>query len=268
MNETFDTHKTYTFKELDINKVISLTKDFINNELNGNNIDEGVFVSFGDIKKTIMLKDIEEVFSSGKYDQIHLQISQKLGIPNRSQTRLTIFIDKQPKRLSILHENDNLDSGKKLIESFVNELELIDIYDYRLIKIRSKADRSYLEEALICRNSGAFRAAVIMGWNAVMNKIYYKIDKKYKNEFTEKIKLRYQNNKNFKQKIINNLEDYQQFKDRDVLEVSKELFLGKGLATQLLHYLDMRNDCGHVRLWQPSELTVDGFFDEIFKSVF
>jgi hypothetical protein len=268
MEEIFNTHQAFTFNVLDIEEVLALCENFINKESDECVVSSHADISFRDIKKTIALAEIKDFFHSGEYDQIHLRVSRKLGSIKWNQNQLDVFIDKKPKRLAILHENCVPILGKKLIDSFISKLDLIDIYDYRLLKIRSKDERSYLEEALICKNSGALRAAVIMAWNCVMHKIYYKIDKKYKIQFLNKISLRHEKNQKFKLQQINELEDYQQFKDREVLEICKELFLRKGLTTQLLHYLRVRNDCGHVRLWKPSELVVEAFFDEIFQSIF
>lgn len=267
MNETFSVEKRFTFETLDINKFISLIKDFINQELDTKEkfeLQELIIVWFEDKKRDVSLTEVKKVFQSKKFDQIALTIKERLNY----ETTLTIVIERQPNSFTIAHDNVNYLSGKNLYNGFVKKLKLIDVYDFRLIQIKSRAERSYMEEALICKNSGALRAAIIIGWTGVMNRIYSEIDKKHKDNFILKIKLKHKENKKFKLKTINKLEDYQQFKDRDVLEICKTLYLDKGLSNQLFHYLDMRNDCGHVRLWKPSKSTVEAFFDEIFKNMF
>lgn len=258
-------HVSYTFEKLDFKKVLELTRDFVKTGLPGvKEINNSIYVKNDDVEEKVSSQEAIEVFNSGKFDRIHFYIEQKWGNGNS----LNIIITQRPNRFSIIHNNLNPQSGKSIISKFVKDLKLIDIYDSRLLKIKNKAERSYMEEALVCRDSEALRAAIIMGWTCVMHRIYSKINTKFKKKFIIEIKKLHKNDKKFKLKTIVNLEDYQQFKDKEVLMISKTFFPNKGLAKRLEEFLDLRNDCAHVRDWKPTESTVDAFFDEIFSNIF
>ncbi len=258
-------HATYTFEKLSFQEVLKLTQDFIKTELFGSKgIYEDINVKVGDVEDKKSPEEAEEIFNSGKFDSIHFYIREGFGNGNS----LFLIIESRPKNFAIFHDNVNADAGKKIISKFVENLKLIDIYDSRLLKIKTKAGRSYMEEALVCRNSNAFRAAIIMGWTCVMHKIYSEVDAKFKRRFITEVKKLHKNDKKFKLRKITNLEDYQQFKDSESLSIYKILFPNEGLYKRLKQYLDLRNDCARVREWRPTESTVDAFFDEIFSNIF
>ncbi len=165
----------------------------------------------------------------------------------------------------------SLDSNiySKIFNDIVHKFKLKSVYDTRLLRVKNVAERDYLEEALKSKNSGAFRGAVILAWNAVMHNLYRRIENKYgKLLFLNEIKKFHKKDKKFKIRKINHLEDYQQFKDFEILEVLRKIGLDQGLTKRLREFLDLRNDCAHVRKWRPSEQLIEAFFEEILKRIF
>jgi|SRR3989344_2478387 len=251
----------FTYKKLGIDKVIELSDEFIKTELkDSRGILYGIDVKYNDEDNKLSREDTVKAYNSGEFDSIHIHVDS-WGTVNS----IDLFIEKLPNRFVILQKNKDITAGKRVRENFIKNLGLIDCYDARLLTIKSKDEKSYIEEALICRNSGALRAAVIMGWTSIMHRVYSYIDRKYKAQFFTEIKKLNKNNKNFKLKKVAIIEDYQQFKDSEVLSVSKKLFLTLGLYNRLVEYLTLRNDCAHVRDWKPSESRVDSFIEEIFN---
>ncbi len=264
MTEKFKILKSFTFKKLDFDKLLELLNNYLQTKLTESEITNKIFVEEDHIQKSVSPEIAKAIFESGKFDMIHFFIQERWGTGNS----LSVFVQHHPNRLAIHHENMKPDLGRKIVDDFISALQLIDIYDSRLLKVKNKSERSYMQEALVCRNSNAMRAAVIMGWTCVMHIIYSRIEKKYKRQFIDEVKKKNSKNAKFKLKPINQLEDYQQFKDREVLEISKALFLDKGLANRLLEFLNLRNDCAHVRRWKPNEITVDAFLNEIFNNFY
>lgn len=255
----------FTFKKLSFQNVVDLSRDFIHTQLSEvEEVRNGLQIKYEDILDEKSVEEAEETFNNGKFEYIHFYIRQKWGYGNN----LNIFIKKHPNELTILLEHIDAEVGKNIISDFIKRLDLIDIYDHRLLKIRNKAERSYMEEALVCRNSNAFRAAIIMGWNCVMHKIYSEINKKFRTEFIIEVKNFHKKNKKFRLRNITVLEDYQQFPDSEILVHYSRFFPNKGVKQILKQNLDLRNNCAHIRAWHPMASTVDSFFDEIFNIIY
>lgn len=202
---------------------------------------------------------------SGNFDEVEI-----LFYDSNQPLRLNedIYFEILPKEKSLYLSVSLYNQGncRFAFSNIVKRLRLYEIYDVRLLLVKNKSERDYLEEALICFNNGALRASVIMGWNAVMYYIYKKIERR-KNGRLKFIKaIKKKRKKIYK---INKLEDYQNYKDSDVLEELANLNLfDSGTRVQLKQYLDLRNRCAHVKIWKPPQPLVEAFFDDIFNNIF
>ena len=115
----------------------------------------------------------------------------------------------------------------------------------RLVQaIRDQTQRGYMEEALRCINCRAYRAAVMMGWCAVMWRLRHDIaDGNFPAFVVQLDRLRPGLRRNRRVDHVNDLED---FKDADIVEVCEALrFYDKAVKTALLECLNLRNGCSH-----------------------
>ncbi|MBD3422248.1 MAG: tyrosine-type recombinase/integrase [Chitinivibrionales bacterium] len=141
----------------------------------------------------------------------------------------------------------------------VDTTSLIEIFGH----LADDSDREYSQEVIKCLNAGAFRSAIIMLWILTINVINKKCLNK-KAEFNIAIKKHVHN-----ARTVNDLEDFDYFKESKVLLAAEELNIFDKSERQVLeHCLDIRNRCSHPAIYKPSPAKVLSFIDDIVRTVF
>ncbi len=87
-------------------------------------------------------------------------------------------------------------------------------------KIPNLAERTYLDEALICYRHRAFRAAVVMTWNLAYHHLCDYVLKSHLAMFNERWQIKYPSHHKKTPKIIAKMDDFSdQLKESEVIEV-------------------------------------------------
>ena len=125
-------------------------------------------------------------------------------------------------------------------------------------RITDVACREYLEEALICFRSGAFRAAVIMTWNVTYGHLVSVLAARSLPRFNAQMSTMFGG----KKKPVGSVDDFQKLKESEVIEVCNAGgLISKEVAKVLDEKLGKRNTAAH-----PSGATVDKLQAEAFIS--
>jgi hypothetical protein len=132
-----------------------------------------------------------------------------------------------------------------------------------MLGIADADQRDYLEEALKCLGVGAYRGAVLMGWEACMDNLYVKIEQAGLGAFhqacTQFIK---------KPRAVKTKNDLEYYKDSELLKAAERLGLfDRNVRAALERQLGLRNRCGHPGDVKPRIHTVNAFFEEIIQYV-
>ncbi len=130
--------------------------------------------------------------------------------------------------------------------------------------IQNEDEKAYLLEAIKCLKARASRAAVVFAWNAAIRNIQYRCLKRDVNSLNEAIRKHYRN-----ANWVKNIEDFEDIRDRIVLEASHTLdVFTRREKNVLINCLDLRNNCGHPGTYMPDEIRVAAFLEDLFKIVF
>ncbi|HEU4758858.1 MAG TPA: hypothetical protein VFT91_02635, partial [Dehalococcoidia bacterium] len=131
--------------------------------------------------------------------------------------------------------------------------------------VPDKDQREYLEEAIICLEAGALRAAVVMGWTAAVWNLRRKVRALGLATFSAEFSRRWPQSKKPPVKTIEDLEDY---RDEEFLQVAEGIgLISKAVLAELLTHLKLRNNCGHPTAVRPRLNRVGAFFEDILQYV-
>lgn len=120
------------------------------------------------------------------------------------------------------------------------------------------AQQDYLSEAIVCFRHQAFRAAVVMAWNAVYDHLVTVITNKHAVAFNAQMSTMFGG----KKKPVATKDDFQRLKESEVVEVCNAgALISKEVAKVLNDKLDKRNSAAH-----PSGSTIDKLQAEAYIS--
>jgi len=112
----------------------------------------------------------------------------------------------------------------------------------QLQKVPAGPKRDYLEEAITCFRSGAWRAAVIMTWNLAYDHLCEHVVGPRLADFDRAYRARGQK----KPASIGGRADLRDLKEADVIEICRAAGITDGTQSKCLRtHLDMRNDAAH-----------------------
>lgn len=137
----------------------------------------------------------------------------------------------------------------------------------KVLKMSNPNERRFIEEAIRCLHTTvvAYRAAVLMGWTATIYHLRKKVESIGFNTFNVTFQTLYRQSK---RKAVTHFDDLEDYKDKELLEVCENLRLyDKAVKNRLLHWLDLRNGCGHPTNVIPEIHVVKAFFEEIIEYV-
>lgn len=172
---------------------------------------------------------------------------------------------------------------KELVSNFHKEI-LIHIVTYqskneiiqreKIMVNLSMEEKDYLNEAIDCANLRYFRAAIVLGWCAAINRIHNAIENYGFIEFSKKtIEMKHKNsgrykifNKSFD---ISNKNELSTIFDTDLLWIIEYCqFIDINQHNRLEHCFTMRNNSAHPGNAKITEANLKSFFSDIKTIIF
>lgn len=132
-------------------------------------------------------------------------------------------------------------------------------------KIPSLAERSFLDEALICFRHKAFRAAIVMTWNLTYDHLCEFVLVKYLVEFNSQLPRSYP-----KAEIssIAKKEDFSELKESQVLQICRSANItSKDIHKVLKEKLDKRNTYAHPATLTLAPQTTEEYIIDLISNV-
>ncbi len=132
-------------------------------------------------------------------------------------------------------------------------------------RIPNLAERTYLDEALVCFNVGAFRASIVMCWNLAYDHLCELVLTRHLRDFNAQLP------KSFPKadiSVLNKKDDFQELKESQVLQVCKSANIISGsLHKTLKEKLDRRNIAAHASGVVVSQPTAEEFIKDLIENV-
>jgi hypothetical protein len=220
----------------------------------------------------LWLKDINR--SLGKYG-IESEIIEKYSATFTNLFRLSY----KPNRSKSFLNNIDL-----ILDNFINEIvipiqisatdeEHSELYEI-LEEIKDQEENEYMKEAIDCAEEKHFRAAVILGWCATIDRIHKAIEKNGFDKFSNMTQyMKAQTTGRFKRfnksYMVTNMSEMQEVFDNDVLLTLEALgFIDNNENTRLSSCYNMRCNCGHPGNAPMTKYNVMSFFSDIIEIVF
>ena len=131
------------------------------------------------------------------------------------------------------------------------------------------AERTFLDEALVCLKHGAFRAAIVMTWNLAYHHLCDHVIKKELGKFNAQWPLVYPGHHKKSTKAIARMENFSdELKESEVIEICNSAdIISKDIHKILKGKLDRRNSAAHPSTVSISQLQAEEFIDDIVKNV-
>lgn len=127
-------------------------------------------------------------------------------------------------------------------------------------KLRDPVVRGYVEEAILCLEVGALRAAIVFVWTAAIRELHQKawteMGGSVINPAIQK--------QDSKARKVKKADDFAYVKDRTFLDASPEMgLLDKGEKDTLVEALNLRNRCGHPTQYKPGGDRARSFIEDV-----
>ncbi len=135
-------------------------------------------------------------------------------------------------------------------------------------QIPDLAERTYLNEALICYKHGAFRAAVVMTWNLAYHHLMDYVFKKYLADFNARWQFVYPGHHSKGTRVIAGMDDFADLKESEVLRICNSAnIITKDVHRILDEKLGKRNSAAHPSSVAIEQLQAEAFIDDLIKNV-
>ena len=133
-----------------------------------------------------------------------------------------------------------------------------------LPRINSQETRIFVEEAIVCLEHGACRAAVVLSWIGAVAVLYDYVLSQHLTTFNQEALRR-----NTKWRGAKTTDDLARMKETDFLDVLESLsIIGKSSKKALQHALDLRNGCGHPNSFVIGDSVVRAHIETLILNVF
>lgn len=131
------------------------------------------------------------------------------------------------------------------------------------------AERTYLDEALICYVNSAFRASVVMAWNLAYHHLCDHIIKARLHEFNARWVVSYPGHHKKSNKVIATIDDFNaELKESEVLLICRDAsIITRDIWKIMDEKLGKRNSAAHPSSVVIGQLQVDAFIDDLVKNV-
>jgi hypothetical protein len=136
-------------------------------------------------------------------------------------------------------------------------------------QIPNLAERTYLDEALICYENGAFRGAIVMTWNLAFHHLCDYVLTKKLTEFNSRWQLARPGDHRKRTIVIANMDDInQELKESVFIEICRDAgIVTKDVWKILDQKLGKRNSAAHPSTINIGQLQADDFIDDLVKNV-
>jgi hypothetical protein len=136
-------------------------------------------------------------------------------------------------------------------------------------KIPDLAQRIYLDEALICYENGAFRAAIVMTWNLAYHHLCDYIIKAKLAEFNARWLVKFVGMHKNGARTIKVIDDFmEELKEAEVIAIAKDAgIITKDIWKIMDEKLGKRNSAAHASGVSIGQLQADAFIDDLVKNV-
>lgn len=153
------------------------------------------------------------------------------------------------------------------------EIQASELFDI-LLEIKNVEENEYMREAIECAEAKHFRAAVILGWCATIDRIHKVIADNGFEKFSQKtLEMKEQKAGRFKRfnksYIVTNMSEMQEVFDNDVLLVLEAMgYIDNNQHARLSSCYNMRCNCGHPGEAPMTKYNVMSFFSDIIEIIF
>lgn len=132
-------------------------------------------------------------------------------------------------------------------------------------RIPNLAEKTYLEEALICFRHKAFRAAVVMCWNVTFDHLCEFVLSKHLADFNAQLPKTYPR---ADISVVTRRDDFSELKESQVLQVCKSgRIISDGMSKILFEKLGRRNMAAHPSGVAINETTAEEIIRELIENV-
>lgn len=212
-------------------------------------------------KETFVTKDINWCYDKLSYKPgntsqylINMEkAGELLGNPNtgyRCEGKLIAKYD------DLYKEHDVTINVRQMVKDLVNVIPHLE-------------ERDIFDEAMKCLKYDAGRAAEIMVWNIAMYHLYQFILKHHKDDFNNRIPVRFQ--KKWKVTDMPLIKKYDDFGDemseREIIEVASSAgIINDGVFKTYKNRLDQRNSAAHPSTLRVTQVQAEGFIDDLIRN--
>ena len=241
-----------------INDLIEKVKDFDNLPQKEQITNLAYFYCLINNLEEFTTKQISEEFLSQK-----LQVPKGISslIPNLAKNKPVSFI--KTKNGYSFHRSKKRELDKIYLET--HETEVAFKLRELLIKVKSKEQQLFLEEAIKCFETKCYRASIIMTWLLTIDVLYEFILKPNNLvSFNNSI----QTHGKYKKITITKKDDFSDIKETDFIELLRvSKFLSNDIRKILDEKLGFRNSCAHPNTIIVDELKTMSFIKDLIINV-
>lgn len=135
--------------------------------------------------------------------------------------------------------------------------------------IPNLAERTYLDEALICYVNGAFRASIVMTWNLAFHHLCDHILKNRLADFNARWAIKFVGMHKNGPKSIKLIDDFMdELKESEVIVIAKDAgIITKNIFNIMEEKLKKRNSAAHASGVVINQLQADAFIDDVVHNV-
>lgn len=136
-------------------------------------------------------------------------------------------------------------------------------------QIPNLAERTYLDEALICYENSAFRAGIVMTWNLAYHHLCDHIIKHRLSDFNARWLIKYAGMHKNGTRTIKIIDDFtEELKEAEVIAIAKDAgIITKDIWKIMDEKLGKRNSAAHASSVVIGQLQTDAFIDDLVKNV-
>ena len=126
--------------------------------------------------------------------------------------------------------------------------------------VKDPVVRGYIEEAILCLEVGALRAAIVFLWTAAIRELHERAwFEKGGGVINPAVK-----KQDPRARDVKKADDFSYIKDRNFLDASPDMgLLDKGQKDTMVEALNLRNRCGHPTQYKPGADKARGFIEDV-----
>jgi hypothetical protein len=200
------------------------------------------------------------------YDQVHLTPPQSFGgyLANLIKAKEVL-----KNSLGYRLAGPTRDAIDSLLISSGHKVQIEQLLRDLPVQIPDLAERTYLDEALVCYENGAFRAAVVMTWNLAFHHLCDHIIKNRLADFNARWLISFQGHHKKGNRVITTMDDFNaELKESEVIIICRDAgIITKDVFRILEEKLGKRNSAAHPSSVSIGQLQTDAVIDDLVKNV-